>query len=82
MALFLMSVSIGNLFTAAVNFLIQNPDDTSKLEGPWYYLFFAAAMTITAIVYIPIASRFKERSYIQPEEPEEEIISEAVSTGG
>ena len=68
MALFLMSVSIGNLFTAAVNFFIQNEDGTSKLEGPEYYLFFAAVMAVTAIVFIPVAKRYQEKSYIQDEE--------------
>ena len=83
MAFFLMSVSLGNLFTAAVNFLIQNPDGTAKLEGPSYYLFFAGAMALTAVAYIPIAQRFKERSFIQDDEiPEEEAIAEAVATGG
>jgi POT family proton-dependent oligopeptide transporter len=81
MALFLMSVSIGNLFTAAVNFLIRNPDGSSKLEGPEYYLFFAGVMALTAVLYIPVAMRFRERSYIQ-EESIEEPIAEAVAVGG
>jgi POT family proton-dependent oligopeptide transporter len=68
MALFLMSVSIGNLFTAAVNFLIQNPDGTAKLEGPDYYLFFAGAMALTAVLFIPVAMRYRERTYIHDEE--------------
>jgi POT family proton-dependent oligopeptide transporter len=81
MALFLMSVSIGNLFTAAVNFVIRNPDGSSKLEGPEYYLFFAGVMALTAVLYIPVAMRFRERSYIQ-EESIEEPIAEAVAVGG
>jgi len=68
MALFLMSVSIGNLFTAAVNFFIQNEDGSSKLEGPEYYLFFAGVMAVTAILFIPVAMRYREKSYIQDEE--------------
>lgn len=69
MGAFLMSVSIGNLFTAAVNYFIQNPDGGSKLEGPSYYLFFAAAMAITAVLFVPVAVWYKERTYIQDEEP-------------
>ena len=65
-----------------MNFLIQNPDGSAKLAGPAYYLFFAGAMALTAIVYIPVARRFPVRSYIQEAEPEEEAIAEAVSTGG
>lgn len=82
MAFFLMSVSIGNLFTSAVNFLIQNPDGSSKLEGPAYYLFFAAAMGLTAILYIPVAQRFSVRSYVQEETPDEESVAEAIAAGG
>ena len=67
MGAFLMSVSIGNFFTAAVNYFIQNPDGTSKLDGPDYYLFFAGAMAVTAIVFVPVAIWYKERTYIQVE---------------
>lgn len=69
MALFMLSISIGNLFTSAVNFLIQNPDGTSALEGASYYLFFAAVMAGTAVLFIPVAMRFRERTYIQQEQP-------------
>ena len=67
MGAFLMSVSIGNLFTAAVNFFIQNPDGTTKLDGASYYLFFAAAMAVAAILFVPVAVWYKERTYIQDE---------------
>lgn len=69
MGAFLMSVALGNLFTAAVNFLIQNPDGTSALDGPSYYLFFASTMAVTAILFIPVAIWYKERTYIQDEAP-------------
>jgi POT family proton-dependent oligopeptide transporter len=71
MGAFLMSVSIGNLFTAGVNYFIQNPDGTSKLEGPSYYLFFAGAMAVTAILFVPVAAWYKEETYIQDEAPSE-----------
>ena len=73
MGAFMLSVSLGNLFTAAVNKFIQNPDGSSKLEGPDYYLFFAATMLVTAILYVPVAMWFKERTYIQDEEDQESI---------
>lgn len=71
MGAFLMSVSIGNLFTASVNYFIQNPDGTSKLEGASYYLFFAGAMAVTAILFVPVAVWYKEQTYIQDETPTE-----------
>jgi len=67
MAFFLMSVSLGNVFVSAVNFFIQNDDGTSKLTGPDYYLFFSACMLVTAIAFIPVALRYKEKTYIQEE---------------
>ena len=67
MALFLLSISLGNLFTSAVNFLIQAPDGTSLLSGPAYYLFFAGAMFLTAVAFVPVAMRYPEQSYLQAE---------------
>ncbi|MGB8330329.1 MAG: POT family MFS transporter [Polyangiales bacterium] len=74
MGAFFMSVSLGNLFTAGVNFVIQNPDGTSKLDGPSYYLFFAAAMAVTAVLFVPVAIWYKERTYIQ-----DEVLGEATA---
>ena len=67
MSFFLMSVSLGNLFTSAVNFFIQNADGSTKLSGIQYYLFFAALMFVTALVFIAVASRYRERTYLQEE---------------
>ncbi|MBW2389408.1 MAG: MFS transporter, partial [Deltaproteobacteria bacterium] len=65
MSLFLMSVSLGNLVTAAINTVIQNPDGSSKLEGASYFLFFAGMMFVAAVIFVPVAMAFKERTYIQ-----------------
>ena len=70
MSLFLMSISLGNLFTSGVNFFVQNPDGSSKLEGADYYLFFAAAMFATAVGFVFYAKRFNEKRYIQHAEAE------------
>jgi POT family proton-dependent oligopeptide transporter len=65
MAFFLISVSIGNMVTAGVNYFIQNDDGSSKLPGAQYYLFFAGLMLLTALIFIPVAKAFKEKTYIQ-----------------
>jgi len=67
MACFLMSVALGNVFVAAVNFFIQKDDGTSMLAGADYYLFFAGCMFLTALLFIPVAKSYKEKSYIQDE---------------
>ena len=67
MAGFMLSVSLGNAFTALVNWLIRNNDGSSKLVGAEYFLFFAGAMLIAAFIFIPIAMVYKEKHYIQDE---------------
>jgi proton-dependent oligopeptide transporter, POT family len=67
MAIFLLSISLGNLFTALVNKVIQNPDGTSKLAGADYYWFFSGLMAATAVLFIFVARRYREKTYIQPE---------------
>jgi POT family proton-dependent oligopeptide transporter len=71
MAIYLLSVSLGNAFTAVVNKVIQNPDGSSKLPGASYYWFFTIGMLVTAILFIPIAKRYRVKSYIQDEAPAE-----------
>jgi POT family proton-dependent oligopeptide transporter len=70
-ALNLLSISLGNTFSAVVNHVIKNPDGTSKLPGARYYWFFALAMLATAILFIPLARWYKQREYIQDEAPAE-----------
>ena len=65
MSLFLMSVSLGNMVTAGVNVAIKNEDGSVALEGASYFLFFAGLMLIAAVVFIPFAMRFKEKTYVQ-----------------
>jgi len=73
MAVFLLSISLGNAFTALVNKFIQNPDGTSKLEGPNYFWFFVIVMFVTAALFIPVARRYKVKTYIQDEAPAEPV---------
>jgi POT family proton-dependent oligopeptide transporter len=69
MAVFFLSIWLGNMFTAIVNHVIENPDGTSKLEGADYYWFFVAVMAVTAVLYIPVAMRYPVKEYIQDEAP-------------
>ena len=67
MSLYLLSISLGNFFSAAVNHFIQNEDGSSKLPGASYYWFFAIAMLVTLALYIPVAMRFPVKEHIQDE---------------
>jgi POT family proton-dependent oligopeptide transporter len=66
-AVYLLSISMGNAFSAAVNAFIRNEDGTSKLAGAAYYWFFIIVMLITAVLFIPVASKYKVKNYIQDE---------------
>jgi POT family proton-dependent oligopeptide transporter len=67
MSLNLMSVSLGNFFTSGVNFFIRDEANNPLLEGADYFLFFAATMFVTAVLFIPVAMRYRERTYLQAE---------------
>jgi len=68
MSFFYLSISMGNLFTAAVNQFIQNPDGTSKLEGAMYHLFFAGFMGAAALVFSLYILFYRESYIVQQEQ--------------
>ena len=65
MAFFMMSIAVGNLFTSAVNFFIENEDGSSKLAGADYFWFFSFLMLVTAILFVFVASAYQEKTYLQ-----------------
>lgn len=67
MAVFLLSVSAGNLFTSFVNGFIQQDDGSLLLDGPSYYWFFAGVMLAAAIVFVFVAKAYREKTYMQDE---------------
>mgnify|MGYP001828307335 FL=1 len=71
MAFFMLSISLGNLFTSGVNFFIQNPDGSSQLEGADYFLFVTLLMLVTAILFTLVVRYYRGVSYIHDEQPAE-----------
>jgi len=69
-ALFWLSITMGNVFAGFVNFFIENPDGSSKLEGPSYFIFFTVVMFVTAVLFVFYAMQYKEHRYIHDENPE------------
>lgn len=67
MCIYLWAVSLGNLFTSFVNWLIQNPDGSVKLKGANYFFFFIAVMLVTSILFVFFARFYRGRTYIQDE---------------
>ena len=68
MAFFMLSISLGNLFTSGVNFFIQNPDGSSKLAGADYFLFFTALMLVTAVLFTFVVRYYRGTTYIHEEQ--------------
>jgi len=78
MAIYLWSISAGNLFTALVHVFIKNADGTLMLSGASYYLFFAALSAAAGVVFAFVAKLYKEKTYLQDAAfPEELPPSEA-----
>jgi POT family proton-dependent oligopeptide transporter len=67
MCTYLGAVALGNAFTAAVNFFIENPDHTVKLKGASYFFFFVIVMLAAAVLFLFFARFYKGRTYIQGE---------------
>jgi POT family proton-dependent oligopeptide transporter len=62
MGLWLLSVALGNFITAQVASLLQ---DFITIGTPVYFWFFAGLMFVTSLLFLLVASRYKEESYIQ-----------------
>jgi proton-dependent oligopeptide transporter, POT family len=65
MCTYLIAISLGNAFTAVVNFFIQNPDGSVKLQGTSYFMFFVWVMLGTAVLFAIVAPFYKGRTYLQ-----------------
>jgi POT family proton-dependent oligopeptide transporter len=68
-ALYLWSISAGNVFTAGVNWCMKK--GWLELTGAGYYVFFIIVMLVTAVLFIPVARKYPVKDYIQDEAPEE-----------
>jgi POT family proton-dependent oligopeptide transporter len=83
MALWLFTISMGNLFTALVNRFIRNPDGTVKMNDQQYFLFFAALMLAAAVVFVIVAGFYRGKTYLQSQDEPvpDEIVPPALSSG-
>ena len=79
MCTYLLAISLGNVFTAGVNFVIQNPDGSVKLQGASYFMFFTYVMLGTAVLFAIVMPFYKGRTYLQDQA---EATVEAETTVG
>jgi len=70
MSLYLLSVSLGNLFTAAVNMVTKDAAGNSTLAGERYYWFFAGCMAAATVLLVPMVVWYRPRDYLQREAEE------------
>jgi len=70
MSLYLLSVSLGNQFTAAVNSLTKDASGESILAGASYYWFFTACMAVATLLLVPVVLLYRPREYLQQEADE------------
>lgn len=70
MGVFLLSITLGNLFTAFVNGFIANQKEAgyTYLDGANYFWFFTAVMAVTAVFYVGWSQFYRGQTYIQGEE--------------
>lgn len=68
-AVYLLSVTMGNWFTAGVQWFISNPDGSAKLSGPSYFIFFAALAMVAAAVFSFVACGYRQQDHLQTEAP-------------
>ncbi|MEC4747606.1 MFS transporter [Methylomicrobium sp. Wu6] len=61
MAAYFFSISLGNLFTSAINFLIQNADGSLKLSRADYFWFFTGLMLATALLFMLLTRMLEKK---------------------
>jgi len=67
MSLYLLSISLGNLFTAAVNAVTRGASGESSLAGASYYWFFTGCMAVATALLVLVVLLYRPREYLQAE---------------
>ncbi|MEM9185703.1 MAG: POT family MFS transporter [Planctomycetota bacterium] len=65
LAVYMLSVSLGNVITAVVNRVIRADDGAVLLPGASYYWFFVGLIAVTAVLYTIWSRFYRGQTYIQ-----------------
>ena len=65
MGFLLLSVTLGNIITAMVNWFIQDDQGQSVISGVDYFMLFVWLILAAGCLYIFVATRYKEKTYLQ-----------------
>ncbi len=68
MSLDLMSVALGNYFTAKVNAYIEKVGASANLGGANYWWFFLKVTAVTTVIFFFVAMFYKGQTYLQDDE--------------
>ena len=77
MSVYLLSIALGNKFTATVNEFIANQKEKGNvvLEGADYFWFFTGVMFVTAVLFVLYSRFYRGRTYIQGDDSDAEGTS-------
>lgn len=70
MSLDLMSVALGNFFTARVNAYIEKVGALANLDGAHYWWFFLKVTAATTILFFVVAIFYRGQTYLQDDQAE------------
>ena len=70
MGVYLLSITLGNVFTSSVNWFIKSQKDSGNeiLQGANYFWFFTVFMGATALIYVVWSQFYRGDTYIQGED--------------
>ncbi len=68
-ALYLLGISLGNIFTSMVNNSIANNGFFAKFTGASYFWLFIGILLAFFVLYLFVAKRLPEKSYLNEESP-------------
>ena len=57
MALFLLTVSLGNYLTSVVKFLLADKDGVSRLQGSEEFWFWTGLMALGSVIFVVVSRR-------------------------
>lgn len=67
-AIWFLTVSLGNVFVAAINNSIANNGFFAKLEGAYYYWFFVLIIFVFIAIYLFVSPKIIERNYVNEDD--------------
>jgi POT family proton-dependent oligopeptide transporter len=79
-AIWLLTVSVGNLFDAYVNGNISNHGFFARFTGASYFWLFVEIIAGFLIIFLFVSPRLKERNYINEPEADAELTNEIAGT--